>query len=164
MKSIIVYTDGSCNAKTRFGGFGFYIQYKNDHICISFEKGSFGYSNTTTSRMELRAIIKALQTVNLDFARHILLISDSQYTINSINNGWVFRWERDLFDGRKNADLWKEFLKEYRRVSQNNTIMFIHTRGHGKGKECYQKGNDIADQLADYKQFKTYIHDEETEN
>lgn len=164
MKSIVIYTDGSCNAKTRFGGFGFYTQYKDNQTTVNIQKGSFGYSNTTTSRMELRAIIKALQIIDIKFAKHILLISDSEYTINSINKGWVLRWEIDNFEDRKNSDLWKLFLKEYRRVSSNNTIMFVHTRGHGRGKECYQKGNDIADKLADYKQFKTYIKDEETEN
>lgn len=161
MKNIIIYTDGSCNVKTRLGGFGSYIQYLENNTLVKEVKLNGGYSDTTVSRMELRAIIKALEKVSLPWPGYIVLISDSEYTINSINKGWVKRWESENFSGRKNSDLWRQFLSVWSKFSSTNLI-FIHTRGHGKGKACYQKGNEIADQLADYRQFKIYTKDEET--
>lgn len=159
MKSIWVYTDGSCNVKNRLGGLGVYLQFKEQIKVLGEHKISRGYSDTTISRMELRAIIEGLQALKEKKKYKIIFISDSQYTVNSINKGWVFRWESENFEERANPDLWKLFLKEYREfpISQ---IQFIHTRGHEKGEKCYHYGNGIADSLADYKQFTTYIKDE----
>jgi len=160
MKYIIAYTDGSCNSKSRLGGYGSYLQLIENSEIKKELKLNKGYSNTTVSRMELLAIIRALQSITTKNKYKILVISDSQYTVNSINNGWVFRWRSEGFVGRKNSDLWKLFLQEYSKFYPG-IVTFIHTRGHGKGLLCYQKGNDIADELANYKQFKTYEEDEE---
>lgn len=162
MKSIIAYSDGSCNVKTRLGGSGLYVQYRDNNVTTKEIEWKNGFSDTTISRMELRAIIKALQTIDFSFAKYVLIVSDSEYTINSINKGWILRWEQEGFDGRKNADLWKLFLSIWREKLKSNVLIFVHTRGHGKGIKCYQKGNDKADKLADYKQFKIYTKDEET--
>lgn len=162
MKVIVAYTDGSCNVKSRLGGFGVFLQFREGPNIISESFLQNGYSNTTVSRMELLAIITTLQAIKVKHKYKVIIISDSQYTVNSINNGWVFRWESEGFLERKNKDLWSMFLQEYRKFPIG-VISFIHTRGHGKGLECYQKGNNIADLLADYKQFETYIKDEEKE-
>jgi len=159
MKVIIVYTDGSCNAKTRFGGFGSFLQFQNGEKSTEI-KINGGYSNTTISRMELLAVIKSLQTIAIKDRYKILVISDSALVVNSINKGWVFRWRSEGFIDRKNGDLWKLFLEEYYKFTPG-ILSFIHTRGHDKGLECYRKGNNIADELADYKQFNTYTEDEE---
>jgi len=160
VKYIIAYTDGSCNVKTRFGGCGALLQFKDSSEIIDESYVSEGYSDTTISRMELLAIIRALQSITYKDKYTILVISDSQYTVNSINNGWIYEWEQEGFFERKNADLWKLFLEEFRRF-EIGRIKFIHTRGHNKGKECYREGNNIADELADYKQFNSYTKDEE---
>ena len=156
---IEVYTDGSCNIKNRLGGCGALLQFKDGTETLSESYISKGYSDTTISRMELLAIIKSLQLVKHKNKYPILLISDSEYTINSINKGWIFQWEREGFKERKNSDLWKLFLLEFRKFDKDR-IKFIHTRGHNKGKDCYRKGNEVADILADYKQFTEYIKDE----
>lgn len=162
MKVIVAYTDGSCNVKSKLGGFGAFLQFREGSNVLTESFLQNGYSHTTVSRMELLAIITTLQIITIKNKYKVIIISDSQYTVNSINNGWVFRWESEGFIERKNKDLWSKFLEEYRKFTPG-IISFIHTRGHGKGLECYQKGNDIADALADYKQFKIYIKDEEKE-
>lgn len=158
MKYIIAYTDGSCNAKNRLGGYGAFLQLKEgpDILCEKFLQK--GFSNTTISRMELLAIVKSMQFIKNKKLKSII-VSDSAYVINSISKGWVFRWQNEGFIDRKNSDLWVKFLQEYNKFI--TTPIFIHTRGHGKGKECYKIGNDIADILADYKQFTEYTKDEE---
>ena len=149
MNKITIYTDGSCYIKTRTGGVGVYIQLENGSESFI----SKGYSNTTISRMELRAIITALQHIIDKEKFQIEIISDSQYTINSINQKWVYNWEKQGFCDRKNSDLWKLFLKEYRKFNPKN-IKFTHCRGH-QGT----LGNEIADLLCCYKSFEVYNED-----
>jgi len=159
MGAIIAYTDGSCNVKTRLGGYGALLRFYKKQIVEEIVLQG-GYSNTTVSRMELMAIIETLRTIKIKDKYKVIVISDSQYTVDSIEKGWVFRWRSEGFFERKNADLWTQFLIEYFKFPIGK-LTFIHTRGHGKGLECYREGNDIADKLADYKQFKSYIPDEE---
>lgn len=160
MKYIVLYTDGSCNAKSRLGGYGALLRFYKEKKILQEIQLQMGYSNTTISRMELLAIIEGLHAIKVKDKYKVVVISDSQYTVNSIVKGWVFRWRSEGFVGRKNADLWQQFLSEYSKFSLG-LVTFIHTRGHGKGLECYQEGNNIADKLADYKQFESYIPDEE---
>lgn len=158
-KKVLIFTDGSCYNKTKQGGFGVYMQFKDGLHVIAEKKISKGYSNTTISRMELRAIIVALRNIKIKTAYPILLVSDSEYTINSINKGWLLNWEREGFVGRKNSDLWKEFLRIWRTFPQNQ-IKFIHTRGHSKGKDVFQYGNDMADSLASFRNFTDFELDQ----
>lgn len=160
MEVIVAYTDGSCNVKTRLGGYGALLRFYRNKEVLQELTLQAGYSNTTVSRMELTAIIETLRTIKIKNRHKVIIISDSQYTVNSIEKGWVFRWRSEGFHGRKNADLWAQFLIEYSKFTLG-LLTFIHTRGHGKGLECYKEGNDIADKLADYKQFTEYIPDEE---
>ena len=43
------------------------------------------------------------------------VFTDSQYVQKAVSLGWVFNWEKKQFKGKKNADLWKEFLIIYRK-------------------------------------------------
>lgn len=146
---INIWTDGSCYYKTKLGGIGVYIAWENKETFISK-----GYSHTKTGRMELRAIIEALsliQTTKIPY--NITIHSDSQYVINSVNKGWVYNWEKHGLKLRTNGDLWELLLFQIRRL-QNNTIKFKWVKGHSG-----VLGNEMADRLADYKQFKVYERD-----
>lgn len=160
MKYIIAFTDGSCNVKNRLGGCGALIQFKDNSQVLDEIQISLGFKGTTVSRMELRAIIETLKSITTKDKYSVIIVSDSEYTVNSINKRWVFRWEEESWQNRKNKDLWSNFLKEYRKFPEH-LLRFIHTRGHGKGIQCFRQGNSIADFLADYKQFNEYINDEE---
>ena len=79
--------------------------------------------------MELMAVIAALRLLkrdNLD----ITIYTDSAYIVNSVEKKWVFGWVKKNFQGKKNADLWKEFLQEYKK----NHIKFIWVKGHADNK------------------------------
>lgn len=146
MKIVKAWTDGSCNVKNKLGGIGSYIICENKETYISK-----GYSNTTVSRMELRAIIQTLQLIT-DKDCQVIITSDSQYTVNSIEKGWLLNWENEGFVARLNSDLWKLFLLEYRKFKIKPK--FIHCRGH---QGIYE--NEVADRLCDYKQFKEFEKD-----
>jgi ribonuclease HI len=59
--------------------------------------------------------------------------------IDSVVKGWVFNWEKKAFKDKKNPDLWKRFLKAYRRHS----VRFDWVKGHAGNPM-----NERADQLA----------------
>lgn len=157
-KRIFIFTDGSCYVKTRKGGFGVFIQFKDGLFVIAEKSIQKGYSNTTISRMELRAIIEGLKAITIKDKYPIFVISDSEYTVNTVNKGWLLNWEKEGFQERKNADLWKEFLFILRQFPKNQ-VKFIHTKGHEKGKDIFKYGNSRADELASFRNFKEYIED-----
>lgn len=146
-RTIICYTDGSCNVKTGLGGIGIYMKYgKNEKIV------SKGFSSTKTGRMEIMAGIYCLRSIqNKNF--RVIINSDSQYFVNSIEKGWVFNWEKDNFIDRCNSDIWKLFLIEYRKFIIGSVIL-RWVKGHNN-----TIGNELADQLASYKNFTYYEQD-----
>lgn len=150
MKYIIAYTDGSILLKEKRGGTAFYLEFKDGENILGTTSFSKGYVNTTISRMEMYGIIFALSKIQEKQKYKVLIVSDSEFVVNSINKGWVSNWEKEKFLDRPNSDLWIRFLEEYRKFPKEN-LTFKHTRGHGKGLLCYQKGNDIVDRLCSYK-------------
>jgi ribonuclease HI len=148
---IIGYTDGSCNVKTQQGGIGVYIT-TTPPIVISK-----GFSNTTTGRCELIALLYALRAVE-DKTTKLLLYCDSMYVVNTVREYWIERWEKSGWEDRKNVDLLQQILIEIRRFNFRPKMM--HIKGHQKNhNDVHILGNHIVDRLAHYKQFKTYQQD-----
>ncbi len=148
---VIAYTDGSCFHKTRKGGYGVYIIYLNGQKLVNEIFMHNGYSNTTISRMELLAIIKCLKRIREKNIK-VTIYSDSQYAVNCINKNWLVSWERNGWVGVKNSDLLRVYLKEYRKFLKRPKI--THIKGHQNNNDIHSIGNNIADLLANYKQFK----------
>ncbi len=98
---------------------------------------SGGYARTTNNRMELMAVIRALET--LKFPCEVTLYSDSTYVVHAVEKGWLMQWERTRFRNKKNVDLWMRFLKLYRR----HRVSFVWVKGHANNPE-----NERCDQLA----------------
>ena len=131
--SIIVYTDGSAKGNPGNGGYGIVMMsgdYKRE-----FQQG---FRLTTNNRMELLAVIIALESVKKENSV-ITIYSDSKYVINSVEKKWVFSWEKKNFNKKKNPDLWIRFLKIYR----TQKVSFIWVKGHANNKE-----NERCDVLA----------------
>jgi ribonuclease HI len=131
--SIIIYTDGSAKGNPGNGGYG-----------IIMMSGSYrkelkqGFKLTTNNRMELLAVIIALESVKKEDSE-IIIYSDSKYVIDSVEKKWVFGWEKKNFNKKKNPDLWIRFLKIYR----VQKVSFIWVKGHANNKE-----NERCDFLA----------------
>ena len=131
--SIIIYTDGSAKGNPGNGGYG-----------IVMMSGSYrrelnqGFRLTTNNRMELLAVIIALESVKKE-GSVITVYSDSKYVIDAVEKKWLFGWEKKNFNKKKNPDLWIRFLKIYRKQK----VSFIWVKGHANNKE-----NERCDFLA----------------
>jgi ribonuclease HI len=130
---IVIYTDGAARGNPGPGGYGIVL------ISGNYRKElSQGYQNTTNNRMELLAVIAALESLKIP-GSEVTVYSDSRYVVDAVEKGWVFQWERNNFKKKKNADLWKRFLAAYRK----HKVKFIWVKGHSENKE-----NERCDQLA----------------
>lgn len=106
---LTIYTDGASRGNPGRGGYGAILKWGDKE-----KELSEGFRLTTNNRMELLAVIKALEALKKD-GLYIQIFTDSEYVVNSIEKGWVFGWEKKGFAGKKNADLWSRFLALYRR-------------------------------------------------
>ena len=107
-REVIIYTDGACSGNPGPGGWGAMIRQGDKTIEL---KG--GEANTTNNRMELKAAIRALQS--LDSRCHIILNTDSTYVREGITN-WIHNWKKRGWKTAarkpvKNVDLWQELDK-----------------------------------------------------
>ena len=131
--AVEIYTDGSAKGNPGKGGYGIVIKNKDNYLEISN-----GYRLTTNNRMELLAVIVALEKLE-NTTEDIIITSDSKYVIDAVTKGWVFNWQRQGFKKKKNPDLWKRFLKVYRKYK----IKFVWVPGHSGHIE-----NERCDELA----------------
>ena len=130
---IEIYTDGSAKGNPGNGGYGIVMRFKQKEKEISQ-----GYRMTTNNRMELMAIIVALETLTTN-KYPVKIYSDSKYVIDSVVKKWVFSWEKKNFKGKKNVDLWKRYLKLHPKFN----IEFEWVKGHNGHPE-----NERCDVLA----------------
>ena len=99
---------------------------------------SEGFRKTTNNRMELLAVIRALEAIKKG-GHQIEIYTDSKYLVNSVEKGWVWNWEKKQFKGKKNSDLWIQFLKLF----ELHRLKFHWIKGHAGHPQ-----NERADQLA----------------
>ena len=100
-----MYTDGACKGNPGIGGWGVFIQRENDHSDL------YGFDlKTTNNKMELKAVIEGLKSINPK--TNVTIITDSQYVKNGINQ-WIFNWKKNGWKTAnkkevKNKELWTE--------------------------------------------------------
>ena len=131
--NIIIYTDGAARGNPGPGGYGIVLK-SGQHR----KELSAGYRNTTNNRMELLAVIIALEKLKFENSR-VEIYTDSKYVADAVEKGWVFDWERIQFKKKKNPDLWIRFLKVYRK----HQVKFHWVKGHANIPE-----NERCDRLA----------------
>lgn len=130
-----IYTDGACSGNPGKGGYGIVMEWVGRPYKKEFSEG---FRKTTNNRMELLAVIIALEQLKKE-GLEILVISDSKYVIDSVVKGWVFGWVKKGFKDKKNPDLWKRFLKVYKK----HKVKFEWVKGHNNHPQ-----NERCDQLA----------------
>ena len=135
---ITIYTDGACSGNPGKGGWGSII-IKNNNVSEYYG----GENETTNNRMEMTAVIQALNICKED--KDISLYTDSKYIINGVN-GWLSKWKTNNWKTSskkdvKNKDLWIK-LDE---LLIDKCIKFNFVKGHSG--DIY---NEKADQLAKY--------------
>lgn len=137
MKRVLLYTDGACSGNPGPGGWGAILIYGE----IKKEL-SGGKTSTTNNRMELTAVIEGLK--RLKFPCIVDIYSDSAYTVNAFQEGWVRNWEKGgwIKADKKpvlNADLWQELISLVRK----HQVTFHKVKGHSDNQL-----NNRCDELA----------------
>lgn len=134
---IQIYTDGSSRGNPGPGGFGIVMKFGTNEKTVSK-----GFRLTTNNRMELLAVIHALELVNTNkYPIHIY--SDSKYVIEAIDKKWVWGWQKKGFKGKKNADLWQRYLQLH--PTFNLTFHWIKGHaGHPENERCDQMAVEAA--------------------
>lgn len=131
-----IYTDGACKGNPGVGGWGAWLKYNGN------EKSIFGgEENTTNNRMEMTAVIRALEA--LKRPSEVKLYTDSSYVQKGMIEwmaGWKSKnWRTANKKPVKNDDLWKQLDA----LANLHQIEWIWVKGHA-GND----GNERADQLA----------------
>jgi ribonuclease HI len=134
MSSVIeIFTDGSARGNPGPGGYGIVLRFKDN-----YKELSQGFRMTTNNRMELLAVIVALESLKTK-THPIVVHSDSKYVIDAINKGWLRQWIQTGFKKKKNPDLWMRYV----RASEGFQLSFQWVKGHAGHPE-----NERCDVLA----------------
>ena len=137
-KAVDIYTDGACSGNPGPGGWAAVLIYRGVKKEISgFEP------ETTNNRMELLAVIRALECLKEPCVATVY--SDSSYLVNAYQKKWIVQWEKNnwrLADNKsetKNADLWRELDA----LVKTHDARFIKVAGHSDNEM-----NNRCDELA----------------
>ena len=108
MKNVEIYTDGACSGNPGKGGWGAVLVYGAKEKEISGAD-----ADTTNNRMELTAVIEALNT--LKEPCNVTLTTDSKYVCDAVNKEWVYSWKKNGWKKADkkpalNIDLWEKLL------------------------------------------------------
>ena len=137
MKTVTIYTDGACSGNPGPGGWGAILEY------MGHEKElSGGEQNTTNNRMELTAVIKALQALKEPCT--VELYSDSKYVLDALQKGWALSWRKKgwIKSDKKpalNPDLWETLLN----LVEMHDVRYHWVKGHASNPK-----NNRCDELA----------------
>ncbi len=131
-----IFTDGACKGNPGIGGWGALLQYDG-----RTRELSGGERLTTNNRMELLAVIRALEALTRPCEIH--LHTDSQYVQKGISE-WIHSWKKRNWHTAarkpvKNDDLWKQLDQ----LAQQHQVKWFWVRGHSG-----HDGNEQADMLA----------------
>lgn len=137
MKSVDIFTDGACSGNPGPGGWGAVLRFAGKE-----KELSGGEKNTTNNRMELTAVIKALEA--LKEPCEVRLVTDSKYVADGLSNGWARSWQKNGW--RKadkkpalNSDLWERLLT----LTDIHGVTVEWVKGHAGHPE-----NERCDRLA----------------
>lgn len=133
---IEAFTDGACRGNPGPGGWGVLLRFKDQE-----KRLCGGETETTNNRMELMAVIQALECLKRD--SKVKITSDSQYVLKGINE-WMANWKKRGWKTAakkpvKNVDLWQRLDN----AQECHEIVWEWVKGHSGHTE-----NEIADELA----------------
>ena len=140
LKNVTIYTDGACSGNPGVGGYGAILLCMKNNKEIHKKEIAGNEEHTTNNRMELTAVIKALQ--ELKYECNVEIYTDSRYVANSINNKWFDNWKNNNWNkkgGLANTDLWKELDI----MLDKHNVEFHWVKGHADNEY-----NNRCDELA----------------
>jgi len=128
-----IFTDGASSGNPGPGGYGTILTFKQHR-----KELSEGFKRTTNNRMELLAVIVGLEALKIE-KQNVTVYSDSKYVVDAVEKKWVFGWVKKGFKDKKNADLWRRYLK----CHAKHNVKFKWIKGHAGHPE-----NERCDQMA----------------
>lgn len=137
MQRVEIYTDGACSGNPGAGGWGALLRWKDVEKELSGAE-----KDTTNNRMEMTAVIEALQALKRPC--NITLYTDSKYVMDGINE-WLPNWKKNNWRTSnkksqvKNVDLWQK-LDELIGIHE---IRWVWVKGHNGNED-----NERVDTLA----------------
>jgi ribonuclease HI len=136
-KKVVIYTDGACSPNPGPGGLGAVLLYGKHRKEIAE-----GYRRTTNNRMELMAVVRALESLNQSCS--VQIFTDSRYVRDAFEQGWIKKWKANgwktvLREDVLNKDLWTRLSE----LCEGHRCSFHWLKGHSKSKE-----NNRCDELA----------------
>lgn len=137
MKTVEIFTDGACSGNPGPGGYGAILRFEGHE-----KELSGGEAQTTNNRMELTAVIVALEA--LKFPCKVILTTDSKYVVDGIEKGWAKSWRENGWKKKDkkpalNPDLWGRLLD----LLEIHEVEFNWVKGHAGHPE-----NERCDALA----------------
>ncbi len=134
---ITVYTDGACSGNPGPGGWGVLLQWNGKEKTLSG-----GETHTTNNRMELTAVIRALESLKKPC--RVAIHSDSALIINAFTQGWVDNWLRRGWKKAdkkpvENRELWEQLI----RAMKPHDVEWVKVKGHADDER-----NNRVDRLA----------------
>lgn len=136
-----IFTDGSARGNPGPGGYGAILVWGKIR-----KELSAGYKLTTNNRMELMAVIVALEALTKE-GLDIDIYTDSKYVCDAVEKGWLWGWIKKGFKDKKNPDLWMRFAGIYKK----HTIRFNWIKGHAghpENERCDRLATEAADNNA----------------
>lgn len=124
LQKVTIYTDGACSGNPGPGGWAAVL------ISGEYRKEISGGSKQTTNNiMELTAILEALRALKTEC--EVELYSDSAYSVNAFNQGWIYNWIKKGWktaDGSevKNKEIWQEIYD----LTKKHNVTFYKVKGH----------------------------------
>ena len=136
MKHVEVFTDGACKGNPGPGGWGAILRMGKHE-----KELSGGEAETTNNRMEMTAVIRALNALIEPCA--VTIHTDSRYVIDGMTK-WIEGWKRKGWVNAskqpvRNQDLWHDLID----AVKHHKVEWQWVKGHNGHVE-----NERADQLA----------------
>lgn len=131
-----IFTDGSSEPQNPgHGGWAYVVLIQKQEV----HRESGAFQLTTNNRMELVAALKGIRyAIENHGVKFIKLHSDSKYVVNGVG-WWVNTWALENYEGRLNADLWKQVFE----LKQQVEIKTFLVKGHSGDQY-----NEICDEMA----------------
>jgi ribonuclease HI len=137
--SLHIYTDGAARGNPGPGGYGIVLLWGQKRKEIAA-----GYRLTTNNRMELMAVIVALNSLTKKNIA-LTIYTDSKYIVDSVQKKWLNNWiKTDFKGGKKNKDLWHQYYE----LSKEFNIQFVWVKGHADNplnNRCDELATSAAD-------------------
>ena len=130
MKELIIYTDGGCRGNDadidNIGAIGIILIYPEKDYKKEYSEA---FLNTTNNKMELTAVIKALQM--LKEPCKIKIHSDSAYIVDAFDKGWIESWRQNDWKRAKNEELKNRELWQLLYILvKKHEVEFVKVKGH----------------------------------